>query len=173
MATRSRSSRASAGIALIIAGVLFVLAIVLPLMGVGLPWLGVIAYAAMAVALVLLALGVASDPLARIALYVGALGWALLALSGFGLALPAGFVTLGVILAAVGGLVAAIVLFVRKGASGNAALAFLIAAVLGALFLLNSAGLFALGTFGTVIAALFGAALIYTGYLFRSRGSKR
>src|SRR5687768_4127 len=104
MTAISRSRRSLAGIVLIVAGALFILAAVLPLLGVAVPWLYLLAYAAMAVAFVVLAVGAVNNTVAKIALFAGALGWLLLALSGLGLGLPAGLTAFAAVLAALGGL---------------------------------------------------------------------
>ncbi|MCU1413733.1 MAG: hypothetical protein JWN80_1073 [Microbacteriaceae bacterium] len=173
MAAISRSRRAAAGIALIVAGALFVLAVLLPLAGIALPWLFLLAYAAMAVALVILALGAVNNTVAKIALFAGAAGWLLLALGGLGLGLPGGLITFGAILAALGGLVGAIVLYVGKEIGNTAALVFVVAAILAVLFLLNLLGVFALGAVSAVVTVLLGIALIVAGVLFRRTDRSR
>jgi hypothetical protein len=167
MAAISRSRRSLSGIVLLIAGALFVLAIVVPLLGFGLPWLYVLAFIAMTVGFVILALGAVNNTVAKIALWAGAVGWALLALFSLGIPIPGVLLTIGAILAALGGLVGAIVLYVGKEITNNAALAFVVAAILGVLYLLQVLGAFSLGALGTVIVVLFGVALIVTGVLFR------
>jgi hypothetical protein len=173
MAAISRSRRAAAGIALIVAGALFLLAVLLPLVGVSFPWFTLLAYAAMTVAYVVLALGAVNNTVAKIALFAGALGWALLVIAGLGLALPGPVLTLAVILAALGGLIGAIVLYVGKEVTNTAALAFVAATILGVLVLLGLIGIFSLGTLGTVIVVLFAVALIVTGFYFRRSERKR
>ena len=174
MSAISTSRRAAAGIALIVAGAFFILAVVLPLLGVSVPWLTLIAYVAMAVALVILALGAVNNLVAKISLFAGAVGWALLALAGLGLGLPAGVVSFGAVLAALGTLIGAIVLYVGKEITNIAALAFVAAAVLAALVLLGVLGVFALGEFGTIVIVLLGIALIIAGVFFRrSERSRR
>lgn len=173
MAAISRSRRSTSGIALIVAGALFLLVVLLPLVGVSLPWLVLLADAAMVVALVILALGAVNNTVAKIALIAAAVGWALLALAGIGIALPGALLTLAAVVAAVGGLVGAIVLYVGKEITNTAALAFVAAAALGVIYLLNSIGTFSLGTLGTVVAVLFGAALVVAGVFFRRSERRR
>ena len=173
MTAISRSRRSTAGIALIVAGALFLLAILLPLVGVALPWLVLLADAAMVVALVILALGAVNNTVAKIALFAGAVGWAILALTGLGIALPAVLVTLAAVVAGVGGLVGAIVLYVGKEITNRAAVIFVVAMALGLLYLLGAAGTFSLGTLGTVVAVAFGAALIVAGVFFRRTEGRR
>ncbi|MEP6478970.1 MAG: hypothetical protein ABJB03_06235, partial [Rhodoglobus sp.] len=144
-ASLSRSRRAAAGLALIVAGALFLLVILLPYLNISLPWLVLLADAAMAVAFVILALGATNNTIAKIALFVGAVGWAVLALTGLGIALPAGLVTIAAVLAAIGGLVGAIVLYVGKEITNTAALIFVVATILGVLYLLGPITAIALG----------------------------
>ena len=173
MAAISRSRRSTSGIALIVAGALFLLVVLLPLVGVSLPWLVLLADAAMVVAFVVLALGAVNNTVAKIALFAGAVGWAILALAGLGIALPAPLATLAAVVAAIGGLVGAIVLYVGKEITNRAALLFVVATALGVLFLLNAIGTLPLGTLGTVVAVLFGAALIVAGMFFRRTEGRR
>lgn len=167
MANTSFSRRAAAGIALIVAGALFVLAAVLPLLGVSVSWLIILAYVAMAVALGILGFGAVNSIVAKIALIAAAVGWLLLALNLIGLALPAPLLTIAAVVAGVGGLIAAIVLYVGKEIRNYSAIIFIVAMVLGLLYLLGVIGVISYGAFGVVITVLFGVALIVAGVLFR------
>jgi hypothetical protein len=169
MAAVSVSRRAASGIALIVAGALFVLAAVLPVLGVGVPWFIVLAFGATAVALFIFGFGAVNNTVAKIALIAAAIGWALLAIQGLGLALPATLVTIAAVVAGVGGLIGAIVVLVGREVVNTAALVFVIAMAVGLLYLLGYIGVFAFGTAVTIIAVVFGAALIVTGVLFRQR----
>lgn len=173
MTAISRSRRSAAGIALIVAGGLLLLAFLLPFAGVGLPWLGSLAYAALAVALVILALGSVNNTLAKVALFVGAAGFAILALAGFGLALPGILLTIGAVMAALGFVVGAIVLYVGKEITNTAALVFVIAAVLGAIILLTSVAAIGLGVLATIVTVAFAIALIVAGLYFRRADNRR
>lgn len=176
MVAISRSRRAAAGIALIVAGALFLLAVLLPLVGVSVPWFGVLAALALAVALVILALGAVNNRVAMIALFAGALGWLLLAIGGLGFGLPSGVLTFGTVIAAIGTLVGAIVLSAGREIGQNSATAFVIAAILAVIYLLSVLGVlgvFAVGAIGTVVVALLGVALIVTGVLFRRPERRR
>ncbi|CAN5311913.1 hypothetical protein BH11ACT4_BH11ACT4_23640 [soil metagenome] len=174
MAAISRSRRSSSGIALIVAGALFVLASLLPLLNVSFPWFFVLAYAAMAVAFVILGLGAVNNTVAKIALFAGAVGWALLVISALGVALPGVLLTIAALVAGLGGLVGAIVIYVGKEITNTPALVFVVAAILGVLFVLGAVGTVAFGSFGVVITVLFGVALIAAGVLFRrTEGSRR
>ena len=174
MVALSNSRRAAAGIALIVAGALFVLAVILPLAGQNFPWVTVLAAAAMAIAFTILAIGAVNSTLTRVAFIVAAVGWAILALAGLGIvALPAGVGTFAAILAAAGGIVGAILLYTGREIVNRSAIVFIIANVLGALHLLGSLGLLPLGTFGTILTVLFGAALILAGVLFRQAERRR
>jgi len=174
MAVLSNSRRAAAGIALIVAGALFVLAVILPLAGQSFPWVIVLAQVALAVAFVILAFGAVTSTLTRVALIVAAVGWAILALAGLGIvALPAGVGTFAVILAVVGGIAGAILLYTGREISNQSAIVFIVANVLGALYLLGGLGILSLGTFGAILTLLFGAALILAGVLFRRAERRR
>jgi hypothetical protein len=167
MAAISRSRRSASGIALIVAGALLVLAVVLPLLGLSAPWFVVLAYAAIAVALGILGFGAVINVVAKVALIAAAVGWALLALNGLGLGLPGALITVAALVAGIGGLIGAIVVYVGKEVTNLPALLFVIATALGLIYLLPTAGVSALAGAATVIAVLFGAALIVTGVLFR------
>ena len=125
----------------------------------------------------MLAVGAVNNTLAKFSLFVAAVGWFVLGLLGLGLGLafPGWVTTLAAVLAAVGTLIGAIVLYVGKEITNTAAIAFVVAALLALLVLLGVLGVFALGTIGTVLAILFAAALIIAGVLFRrpERGSRR
>ena len=168
MASISRSRRSTAGIILIIAGALLLLTVILPLLNVtSVPWLALLAYAGIAAAFVILAVGAVINTVAKVALIAGAVGWAILVVAGLAIALPGILITIAAVLAALGGLVGAIVLYTGKEITNRAALAFVVAAILGVLYLLGLIGTFSLGSLGTVIALLFGAAVVVTGVLFR------
>lgn len=166
MATVSRSRRSAAGIAFIIAGALFVLVVVLPLLGIAVPWLTLLAYAAMVVGLGILGLGAVNNTVAKIALVAAALGWLILLLAGLAIGLPAGLVTFGAVLAMLGFLIGAIVLYVGKEMSNIAALIFIAAAILAVLYLLPLMGVVAFAAGATVVTVLLGIALIAAGVYF-------
>lgn len=174
MAKTSVSRRSASGIALIVAGALVVLAVLLPLLGVAAPWFVPLAYAAIAVALALLGFGAVNNTVAKVSLIAAAAGWALLALAGLGITLPAALVTIAAVVAGVGGLIGAIVLYVGKEITNMAALAFIVAMALGLIYLLGTIlAVFSLGSLAVLVAVLFGAALIVTGFLFRRTGRRR
>jgi hypothetical protein len=166
MAQVSRSRRSAAGIALIVAGALVLLVVILPLVGASLPWVAALSWAALAVALVILALGAVNNNVAKIALFTGAVGFAILALAGFGIPLPAILLTIGGVLAALGILVGAIVLYVGKEVANNGALVFVIAAILAALILLGVVAALGLAPLGTLFSLALGVALVLAGVLF-------
>ena len=173
MAKVSVSRRSASGIALIIAGALVVLAAILPLLSVSVPWLMVLAYAAIAVALGILGFGAVNNTVAKVALIASAVGWALLALVGLGIALPSVIVTIAAVVAGVGMLVGAIVLYVGKEITNMSALAFIVAGALGLIYLLATVlGAFSLASLAVVVVILFGVALIVTGVLFRRVGPR-
>ena len=168
----SRSRRSTSGIVFIIAGALVLLSLLVPLLGFSAPWLFALAELAIAVGLIILAVGAVNSTLAKIALIAGGVGWAILAINSLGLALPGALLTIAAIVAALGGLIGAIVLYVGKEITNTSAIIFIIATILGALLLL--APFAALGLLTTVIIVLFGVALIATGYYFtrKERGRR-
>lgn len=167
MAAVSTSRRSLTGLLLIIAGVLLLLAIILPLAGLAVSWLGGLGYLALAAALIVFGIGGINATLTKVLLIVSGIGWAVLALAGFGLALPSILVLIAAIVAGVGTVVAAIVLYVGKEIKNLPALLLIITAVLGLLVLLPSFGVTALaGTLYTIIAVAFAVGLVVTGYLF-------
>lgn len=149
------------------------LSVVLPLLNVAIPYLGVLAYAALAIALVIMAWGGVNSTLAKISLFVGAAGFAILALTGLGIGLPAVLVSVAAIAAALGFLIGGIVLYVGKEITNIAAIFFIIAAVLAAIILLGLAASLGLGAFGTILTVAFGAALVVAGVYFRRTERKR
>ena len=174
MAAVSTSRRSLTGLILIIAGVLLLLAIILPLAGLALPWLGGLGYLAIAVALIVFAIGGVNATLSKILLIAAGVGWALLGLGGLGLALPGVLVTIAALVAGIGTVVAAILLYVGKEIRNTPAILFIITAVLGLLVLLPSFGVAALtGTLYTIIAVAFAVGLIVTGYLFTRKEGRR
>jgi hypothetical protein len=175
MAAISRSRRSTAGIALIVAGALLVLLALFPLVApaMTLQWVALLAEAAMVVAYVILALGAVNNTVAKVALFAAAAGWAVIALAGLGIALPAVLITVAVVVAAIAGVVGAIVLYVGKEITNRPALIFVVATALGAIYLLASIGTFAGVDLGLVITELFGAALIVAGVFFRRTEGRR
>ena len=176
MAAVSRSRRGIAGIVFIIAGALLALAIVLPLLGVSvsLGWLAALAYAGIAVAFAILGFGAVNSTLAKVTLIVAAIGWALLAIATVVPGLPALLILIAAVIAAVGGLIGAIVLYVGKEIRNTPALVFIATTVLGLLYLLpRIATTVSFGSLGTVIAVLFAAGLIITGVLFYQKETGR
>lgn len=165
MATVSRSRRSTAGIAFIVAGALFVLVVLLPVLGIAAPWLTLLAYAAMAVGLGILGIGAVNNRVAQIALIASAVGWLILLLAGLGVGLPGGLVAFGALLAALGFLVGAIVIYVGKELGNIAALIFIAASILAVLYLLPLLGLGGAGL-AAVVTVLLGIALIVAGLYF-------
>lgn len=173
MAAISRSRRATAGITFIVAGAALLLAALLPFVGVSVPWLALIGFAAITVGLVILALGAVNSVVTKIALFVGALGWAIIVLTSVGIAVPGVVGTIGVVLAALGTLVGAIVLYTGREIVNSSAIVFVVTAIVAALFLLARAGLFSLGQFGDVVTIALGVGFLVTGVLFRQSERKR
>lgn len=175
MAAISNSRRAGAGIAFVVAGALILLHYLLALANVTATggWLLFLAYLAIAVGFILLAVGSVANVVARIALIVGGVGWALLAL-GYLVALPAGVGTIAAIAAAAGGVVGAIVLYTGKEITNRSAVAFIVTTIVAAIILLAGIAGLALGVLGTLLWIVFGVGLVLTGVLFyRVQGSRR
>lgn len=173
MAAVSNSRRSVAGIVFVVAGALLLLNIVLGLAAVSALgfWLVLLAYLAIAVAFLILAITSVRNMIARIALIVAAVGWLLLAL-GFVVALPAPVGVVAAIAAALGGVVAAIALYVGKEITNTSAIAFIVTTIVAAIILLAGVAGAALGVFGTILWIVFGIGLVITGVLFvRTTGS--
>jgi hypothetical protein len=176
MAAISNSRRAAAGIAFVVAGALILLWQVLALAAVGALgyWPTVLAYLAIAVGLVILAIGSVANLVARIALIVGAVGWFLLALQPLVPAISGGVHTFAALAAAVGGVVGAIVLYTGKEITNRSAIAFIVTTIVAAIILLAGVAGVALGTLGSILWIVFGLGLVITGVLFyRVQGSRR
>jgi hypothetical protein len=163
-----RTDRPLLGWLIVVAGVLFAIVLLLAL---GLSTtsdftsrLVTLAVLALAAAFAAVALTVPVGLIGRIAFWVGALGWVLLALGGIADLGVVGQVAAG--LAGVGSLVGGILLFVRRGLSRRAGLFFLIAMIVAALYLLPFAvpGLIT-GTLPFFITIAFAVLLIAAGAL--------
>jgi hypothetical protein len=169
MAAVSMSRRSTAGIIFIVAGVLLALAVILPLVGVTVGgWLLAIAYLAIAVAFAVLGIGAVNSTLTKVLLIAAAVGWLLLSLAAFGLALPAVLITIAALVAGIGGLVGAIVLYVGKEVRNLPAVIFIITTALGLVYLLPRVGV-SIASLATIVAVLFAAGLIVTGVLFAQK----
>jgi hypothetical protein len=170
----SKSRRSTTGLILLIAGALLALAVILPLLGVTqVPWLLALAFLGIAIGLAVMGFGAVNGTLAKITLIAAAAGWLLLAINVL-YALPAVLVTIAALVAGIGGLIAAIVLYVGKEIRNTPAILFIATTAVGLVYLLGSPlGLIAFGTLGVVIALLFAAGLIITGVLFRQKESGR
>jgi hypothetical protein len=126
-------------------------------------WLVFFAYLALTIAFVVLFLRRGVDLIARVSFIVAAVGWALLAIAT--VAGVGGLLTLGVVLALIGTVVAGIIVFVRGLFSRGGSVAFLIAAILAGLLLLSGLVAFLPATLGLIVQVLFGILLIATGVL--------
>ena len=174
MAEISTSRRSIAGILLAIAGAILLIGAILGFAGVAAlgVWPTFVAWLAIGVAFLILAIGSFRNTLARIALVVGAVGWLLLAL-GLVVALPAPIGTIAAIAAAIGGLVAAIVLYVGREITNVTAIAFVVTTIIAAIVLLAGVAAVGLGDFGVVLGLLFALGLLVTGVLLaRVQGSR-
>lgn len=166
MAEVSTSRRSIAGIILAVAGALLLIDFILGLAGVTAlgGWLGTIAALAIGVAFLILAIGSFRATLVRIALVVGAIGWLLISLSAV-VALPSPVGEIAAAAAALGTLVAAIMLLVGKEVTNLTAIVFLVTAIIGALILAGAFGL-DLVSIAVVLEVLFALGLLVTGILF-------
>lgn len=173
MAALSTSRRAAAGIAFIVAGALLLLAWLLPLLNVNLAFVSLAALGAIAIAVgfAILGAGAVNSTLAKVACFVAAVGWAIIGLAGLGVALPGNLMQIVALITAAAGVVAAIVIYTGKEIRNRPAIIFIVATVLGALYLLG--GVLSLGTLGTVVFVLFAIALIATGWFFRQAERSR
>lgn len=164
---KSRTTRSSsvAPVLFIVAGVLILLELLLSRVAAsGLDvWLIFIAYAAIAVAFLVLFLWRSVDLLGRVAFIVAAVGWAILAIAT--VAGVGGLLTFGIVLALIGTVVAGIIVFARDLFWRGASIAFLVAAIVAGLLLLSQLGTFMPATFDTVLEVIFGIMLIATGVL--------
>jgi hypothetical protein len=167
--SRATSRRSPVGWFFLAAGVLYLLNILLAHVAPKLSstWWDFFAYALLAVAFVLVFLWKVSTIL-RVAFIVAAVGWALLAI-GLVASLGSTVAEIGVILALVGTLVAGILVIIRHTFSRLADLVFLITAILAALLLGREWLTFVSGAFATVVAILFGAGLVISGFLIARR----
>jgi hypothetical protein len=172
MAALSNSRRAASGIALIIAGVIFMLAALLPLVNVTFPFidLAVLGALALAVALAILGMGAVNSVVTKVALFVAAVGWAIIALLGLNvITIDGTLITIIALITAVAGVVAAVVLYTGKEIRNRPAIAFIVAMSIAALYLLDHAGLLKLDSLSAIVALLFGIALVVAGWLFRQK----
>jgi len=170
--TRTSNTHPLAAWALIASGVLFLLGILFSHIGIS-GTVGQIvlflAYALLAVAFVVLFLWRSIDILLRVAFIVGAVGWALLALSIIA-TVGGGLILIAAILALVGTLVAGVIVFARNIFSRSSSIAFLVLAIIAAILLLPSVFTFALDTtLAIIIDIVFGAMLIVAGFFMYRR----
>lgn len=174
MAEVSTSRRSIAGVILAIAGALLLIDILLGFAGVTAlgVWLGVLAYVAIGVAFLILALASFRNTLARIALIVAAIGWLLLALDMV-VALPSPIDAIAALAAALGGVVAAIVLYVGKEITNLSAIVFIVTTIVAAIILIAGVAGVALGAFDTVLGLVFALGLLATGILFARTHGRR
>ncbi len=98
-----------------------------------LTWLPAIAYAAIAIALGILGLGAVNNTVAKVTLVIAAIAWAVFAFAALGIGLPLTLGTIAIFVAAIAGVVGAVVVLVGREVANTPALVFVIAMVLGAL----------------------------------------
>ena len=165
--TRTTSNRSVLSWLFIVAGVLVLLNILFAHVApkVSGAWWDFFAFVALAVAFLLLFLW-RTVTLLRVAFIVAAVGWAVHAISLVA-NLGSGIDKVALVLALVGGLVAGIIVFMRHVFTRNADLAFLIAMIVGAIYLLGLLVAFLSGTLATIVAILFAVLLVVSGFLIQ------
>jgi hypothetical protein len=162
--SRTARSFSLAGWMFIVAGVLILLQLLLSKVAPSAVdvWLTFFAYAALTIAFVVLFLG-RSEIIARVAFIVAAVGWAILAIAT--VASVSGLLTIGIILALIGTVVAGIMVFARTLFARSASIAFLVAALAAGLLLLSELVSFLPAALGVILVAIFGIMLVVTGVL--------
>ncbi len=168
--TTTTPARPVVGILFALAGVLGVLTLISVLSGLvlGGRWIGDILDGAITLGFLFLFLGKGPGMLTRLFYIIAAVGWAILTLSGAGLALGIVF-QVGVVLALVGTLIAGILSFGGKVFSRGANIVFLIWAIVAAVVLLNQLVSFLSGTTAEVVVAVYAVALLVSGILITAR----
>ncbi len=166
MAAISRSRRSTAGFAFIAGGALILIALLLGFAGVGVfgSWLTVIAYLAIGVGFLIVAIASVANVIARIALVVAAVGWLLIALGLAGLPLPAPLPLIAAIAAALGGVIGSIVLYTGKEITDRSAIAFIVTTIAAAIYLLLPAE--SIAAIAVLLVLVVGAGFLITGILF-------
>jgi hypothetical protein len=167
--TRTSGGRSLVGWFFVAAGVVYLLGLlfahIAPTLASG--WWNFFAFAFLAVGLFLLFLWRTST-LLRVALIVAAVGWALLAIGSVA-ALGSAVETIAVLLALIGTLVAAILVFARHLFGRSADLLFLLLGIFAALLLLATWVSFLTGTLVEIVAIVFGILLVVTGFFVQRR----
>ena len=168
--TTTTPARPVVGVLFALAGLLGVLSLISVLSGIvlGGVWLGVILDGALALAFLFLFLGKGPGMLSRLFFIIAAVGWAILTLSGAGVALGIVY-QVGVVLALVGTLISAILVFSGKVFSRAANLVFLLWGIVAAVVLLNQLVSFLSGTVAIVVVALYAVLLLVAGILITAR----
>jgi hypothetical protein len=166
MAALPPSRRSAAGFAFLAAGALVLLGILAGLSGVALgPWPHALAWLAVGVGFVILAVSVTANTAARVGFSLGAAGWFLLGLAEAGSGLLPVPIPVVAGAAAIGGVIGAVMLRVGKEITDVAGIVFIVTLVVAAVLI---GGLF-VGPpieYGMVLTITFAAGLVVTGYLF-------
>lgn len=155
------------GYSLFAAGVLILAGVLLALLAIQFAW--AFELSALALAVAFGAIGLAEEGVKRLAFAGAAVGWVLVAATGFATGEAGVFGTVGEFIAAVGGLAGGILAF-RKGTFGRRAnLLFLIAMIITVVYLADTFHTF-LPLIGYIIlAALWGASLVVASILILRR----
>ena len=169
MASRTRTNLQLVGILFVAAGVLRMLALLLGwfAQGAGATTIFAISNLAFGGAFLLLALRKVGDTLGQAAFWVAAVGWFLLAVSA-----PFAVNTFGqtaLVVALAGTLGSGLVVYVGRLFTRQAAVAFLVATILGALTLLDAIAGFLPGLAGAVVAVGFSVVAVVTGLSITQR----
>jgi hypothetical protein len=155
------------GYSLFLAGILILAGVLLALIDIQFAW--AFELSALALAVAFGAIGLAEEGVMRLAFAGAAVGWVLVAATGFATGEAGVFGTVGEFIAAVGGLAGGILAF-RKGTFGRRAdLLFLIAMIITVVYLADTFHTF-LPLIGYIIlAALWGASLVVASVLILRR----
>lgn len=156
--------RPAAGIAFLVGGLLILINIVLSFTAPGLAgWPVLLAYLALGIGFLVLALGEGLPLVPRLLLGVAGASW-LVTLLAFVVPVPIELVALSALGGAIAGVAGAVLVVTGARGSDRGAIAFLVATVLAALMLVISAEW--LGDFALLLVILVGGAFVLTGSLF-------
>jgi hypothetical protein len=150
------------------AGILVLVGILLAVLSVPFAW--AFELSALALAVAFGAIGLAEEGVMRLAFAGAAVGWVLVAATGFVAGEAGVFGAVGEVIALVGGVAGGILAYRRRRFGGRADLLFLVAAILTAVYLVATVRSFLPTIAYIVIAALWGAGLIVSAvFILRRR----
>jgi hypothetical protein len=155
------------GYSLFAAGILILAGVLLAVLDIQFAW--AFELSALALAVAFGAIGLAEEGVMRLAFAGAAVGWVLVAATGFATGEAGVFGTVGEFIAAVGGLAGGILAF-RKGTFGRRAdLLFLIAMIITVVYLADTFHTFMPLIGYIILAALWGASLVVASILILRR----